>query len=89
MVAKRRMAASIFQQMKHESRSLGENALAHLMRYYGDTDGRKLCIHELTESIENELVDLQQQLEEYEDYDKPAKLRRFGLPYFCKEYLKQ
>lgn len=47
-----------------------------------------MCVHELEEHFEIDLEEIKLLLTEYKD-SKSLKVRRFGLPFFCKEFLNQ
>ena len=52
---KERKKTDIFNRMQsiHDSRS--EEAMEHLMSFYGDTKTKKLCSHELEDNLKREL----------------------------------
>ena len=58
------------------------------MRYFGDKEDAQLCVHELEEHFELDLEEIRLLLDQYKD-SNGAKVRRFGLPYFCKDFLNQ
>ena len=65
-----------------------EEAVLQLMSFYGDTQERILCSHELIETLKVDLAYIQRMVTEYDDVEFP-KLKRLGLPIFCKELLLQ
>ena len=65
-----------------------EEAVLELMTFFGETeDGGQLCSHGLIDNMKQELKDIEEILDVYDEFGLNRK-KRLGLPIFLKEQLK-